>query len=77
MDKVKVWDVITRRTRLVERHGAIATCGDCGRAWDDSIPTSLTPAPAGRCPFEDMRRLPGYGRPRYGLHPSLRPFGRR
>lgn len=24
----------------------------CGLAWDDSISTSYTPAPAGRCPFE-------------------------
>lgn len=27
-------------------------CGNCGRAWDDSISTSMTPAPSGRCPFE-------------------------
>lgn len=30
----------------------IATCGACGRSWDDSLPTSWTPAPSGRCPFE-------------------------
>jgi hypothetical protein len=28
------------------------TCGACGRSWDDSIATSYTPAPGGRCPFE-------------------------
>lgn len=28
------------------------TCGTCGRSWDDSIPTSYTPAPSARCPFE-------------------------
>ena len=28
------------------------TCGDCGLSWDDSVSTSMTPAPAGRCPFE-------------------------
>ena len=28
------------------------TCGSCGRAWDDNVVTGLTPAPAGRCPFE-------------------------
>lgn len=27
-------------------------CRTCGRAWDDAVPTSETPAPAGRCPFE-------------------------
>lgn len=30
----------------------VATCGTCGFSWDDSVPTSLTPAPAGRCPNE-------------------------
>lgn len=58
--KVKIWDVVTHRTRLVVAHGEIATCGDCGRSWDDSIATSMTPTPAARCPFEGMRRLPGY-----------------
>lgn len=31
---------------------ALAQCGTCGRMWDDAEPTSYTPAPAGRCPFE-------------------------
>lgn len=30
----------------------LATCGACGRSWDDDIITSMTPAPGGRCPFE-------------------------
>lgn len=29
-----------------------ATCGTCGLSWDDSIVTSMTPAPSSRCPFE-------------------------
>lgn len=29
-----------------------ATCGTCGRSWDDGKSTSMTPTPAGRCPFE-------------------------
>jgi len=29
-----------------------AQCGVCGRWWDDSLVTSLTPAPSARCPFE-------------------------
>lgn len=29
-----------------------ATCGTCGRTWDDGVITSMTPAPSGRCPFE-------------------------
>jgi hypothetical protein len=32
--------------------GTLATCGTCMRSWDDSIPTSMTPVPSGRCPFE-------------------------
>lgn len=30
----------------------IATCGTCGRSWDDGQGTSVTPTPSGRCPFE-------------------------
>ena len=52
---VKVLDVYTRRPRYVVPHRDIVTCGACGRSWDDSIPTSMTPAPSARCPFEDMR----------------------
>lgn len=29
-------------------------CCDCERTWDDSISTSMTPAPSGRCPFESF-----------------------
>lgn len=29
-----------------------ATCGHCGRSWDDGTVTSMTPAPSARCPFE-------------------------
>lgn len=28
------------------------TCGHCGLSWDNAIPTSWTPTPSGRCPFE-------------------------
>lgn len=28
------------------------TCGHCGFTWNDALMTSLTPAPAGRCPNE-------------------------
>lgn len=31
----------------------IVTCGACHRSWDDSLVTSVTPAPASRCPFEN------------------------
>ena len=31
----------------------VVTCGECGRTWDDAAVSDLTPAPAGRCPFED------------------------
>ena len=29
-----------------------ATCGTCGRSWDDAIATAWTPTPSARCPFE-------------------------
>lgn len=32
--------------------GDCTTCGTCGLSWDDSIVTSMTPAPSARCPFE-------------------------
>lgn len=41
----------------------IATCGSCGLSWDDSIPTSWTPAPSGRCPFEYQHRYDKNGEP--------------
>jgi hypothetical protein len=31
---------------------AMTQCGVCLRWWDDAIVTSMTPVPAGRCPFE-------------------------
>ena len=30
----------------------LATCGTCGRSWDDAVVTGITPAPSARCPFE-------------------------
>ena len=27
-------------------------CGTCGRGWDDTVSTAVTPTPAARCPFE-------------------------
>lgn len=30
----------------------VATCGACGRSWDDAVSSALTPAPSARCPFE-------------------------
>jgi hypothetical protein len=30
----------------------VATCGTCGRSWDDAVVTSCTPAPSARCPLE-------------------------
>lgn len=34
------------------RAKTLATCGACGRSWDDGVATSWTPAPGARCPFE-------------------------
>ena len=38
----------------------VAICGHCGRAWVDSIITSVTPTPGGRCPFEYEHDDDGY-----------------
>lgn len=35
-----------------QQAGSPVTCGECGRTWDDAVPTSWTPAPSARCPFE-------------------------
>lgn len=32
------------------------TCGHCGLTWDDGKITSMTPAPAARCPFESFHK---------------------
>lgn len=34
----------------------IATCGACGRSWDDGRSSSITPTPSGRCPFEYLHQ---------------------
>lgn len=30
----------------------MATCGNCGRSWNDAAISSITPAPSARCPYE-------------------------
>jgi hypothetical protein len=39
-------------TPTLDQTTGLTQCWTCGRYWDDSKPTSLTPAPAARCPFE-------------------------
>lgn len=34
----------------------LATCGHCGRSWNDALITGVTPAPSARCPFESKHR---------------------
>lgn len=43
---------IRRGSKAAQSATALAQCGTCHRLWDDAIPTSLTPAPSARCPFE-------------------------
>lgn len=45
-------DYPVRPLRVGQTAGDRVTCGTCGLSWDDSIGTSMTPAPAARCPFE-------------------------
>lgn len=48
---------------------AVATCGECGLSWDDTIPTAYTPAPSGRCPFEAFHEM---DEPDYVICPECR-----
>lgn len=34
----------------------LCTCGACGRTWDDSHVSGVTPTPVARCPFEHLHR---------------------
>lgn len=39
-------------TEAYDEPFSVATCGACGRSWDDDRASGLTPTPSGRCPFE-------------------------
>lgn len=43
----------------------LATCGVCGRTWNDAAISSVTPVPSGRCPFEHLHADDEPGQPRY------------
>jgi hypothetical protein len=47
-----VFDHFADVVRLDATDPRATVCGTCGAAWDDSVSTSVTPVPAGRCPFE-------------------------
>lgn len=51
-----------------------ATCGTCGRSWDDGVVTEYTPAPSARCPFEAFHDEPKAARK---SHPRNIPPGER
>lgn len=50
--QIRLHSVITGRAYYAKPHAGIATCGACGRSWNDARVTGITPAPAARCPFE-------------------------
>lgn len=54
----------------------VVTCGTCHRHWDDSLPTSVTPTPSARCPFEYQHKPERRGpRGKLGQCPNcLRPI---
>lgn len=45
-------DYPVRPLTLDENPKGRTTCLTCGLSWDDSVSTSITPTPSGRCPFE-------------------------
>jgi hypothetical protein len=49
---VEITDSSAYLRELPDRRGDLCTCGHCGRTWDDSVTTSVTPVPSPRCPFE-------------------------
>lgn len=58
-------DFVVRPLKEGEPAKDRATCGTCGRSWDDGLATGMTPTPAGRCPFEafhDSDESPSGGR---------------
>jgi hypothetical protein len=55
----EVYNVDRYRRRTGAHLADIATCGTCGRSWDDSHASGVTPTPSGRCPFEYSHRQGG------------------
>lgn len=47
-------DFPVRPLKAGEKAEKKSTCGSCNRSWDDAKITSMTPAPGGRCPFEEF-----------------------
>lgn len=47
-----VFDHFADVVRLDPTDPRATVCGTCGAAWDDTVSTSVTPTPAGRCPWE-------------------------
>ncbi len=45
-------DFVVQPLSDTERPKGRTTCGVCGLSWDDDQPTTWTPTPGGRCPFE-------------------------
>ena len=45
-------DFPVRPLRRSTKRPGQTTCGACRLSWDDDIPTSYTPTPSARCPFE-------------------------
>ena len=60
MPKVKLSRVPGAVTRKDPETGKpivdLATCGHCGRTWNDAAISSKTPAPSARCPFEHLHK---------------------
>lgn len=53
-DIPKDWPI--KPLRKGQKASAKATCGHCGLSWADAKPTSLTPVPSARCPFEPFHQ---------------------
>lgn len=52
----RLMETATSTPGVLDEYGKVSVgefCPPPGSVWDDSISTSVTPTPSGRCPFED------------------------
>jgi len=54
-------DFIVRPLRRGQKAVDPVTCGHCHLSWDDAKSTRYTPAPGGRCPFEEFHEGYAHG----------------
>lgn len=54
--KFRYWQGVRYVAKGNDAPPSFYRCGHCGRSWDNSKPTTWTPTPSARCPFEYWHR---------------------